>query len=60
MGARGKKPRRSRLGGDLARYVDRVLRPFLLLARATYDEGLLLFLERSGFPEETYHTFSYT
>jgi hypothetical protein len=26
---------------------------------ATYDEGLLLFLERSGFPEETYHTFSY-
>jgi PAS domain S-box-containing protein len=27
---------------------------------ATYDEGLLLFLERSGFPEETYHTFSYS
>ena len=25
-----------------------------------YDEGLLLFLERSGFPEETYHTFSYS
>jgi len=23
---------------------------------ATWDEGLLLFLERSGFPEETYHT----
>ena len=27
---------------------------------ATWDEGLLLFLERSGFPEETYHTFSYS
>ena len=28
--------------------------------KATYDEGLLLFLQRSGFPEETYHTFSYS
>src|SRR6476620_9799985 len=28
--------------------------------RATWDEGLLLFLERSGFREETYHTFSYS
>lgn len=27
---------------------------------ATWDEGLLLFLERSGFREETYHTFSYS
>ncbi|MES2505588.1 MAG: PAS domain S-box protein [Verrucomicrobiota bacterium] len=27
---------------------------------ATWDEGLRLFLERSGFPEETYHTFSYS
>ena len=27
---------------------------------ATYDEGLRLFLERSGFREETYHTFSYS
>ena len=27
---------------------------------ATYDENLLLFLERSGYPEETYHTFSYS
>jgi hypothetical protein len=26
----------------------------------TYDEGLLLFLQRSGFREETYHTFSYS
>lgn len=28
--------------------------------QATWDEGLLLSLERSGFPEETYHTFSYS
>ncbi|WP_245808607.1 ATP-binding protein [Deinococcus hopiensis] len=28
--------------------------------RATWDEGLMLFLERSGFQEETYHTFSYS
>ena len=28
--------------------------------QSTYDEALLLFLERSGFPEETYHTFSYS
>ncbi|WP_375500150.1 SpoIIE family protein phosphatase [uncultured Jatrophihabitans sp.] len=27
---------------------------------ATWDEGLLLFLQRSGFVEETYHTFSYS
>ncbi|HEX4674748.1 MAG TPA: ATP-binding protein [Steroidobacteraceae bacterium] len=27
---------------------------------ATWDEALLLFLERSGFVEETYHTFSYS
>jgi signal transduction histidine kinase len=28
--------------------------------QATWDEGLLLFLERSGYREETYHTFSYS
>ena len=27
---------------------------------ATWDEGLLLFLQRSGYTEETYHTFSYS
>ncbi|MEO7731130.1 MAG: PAS domain-containing protein, partial [Kofleriaceae bacterium] len=27
---------------------------------ATWDEGLLLFLERNGYREETYHTFSYS
>ena len=28
--------------------------------KATWDESLLLFLERSGYAEETYHTFSYS
>lgn len=32
----------------------------LRTGQATWDEGLLLFLERRGFPEETYHTFSYS
>ncbi len=27
---------------------------------ASWDDSLLLFLERSGYPEETYHTFSYS
>ncbi|MDY6997223.1 MAG: SpoIIE family protein phosphatase [Actinomycetota bacterium] len=27
---------------------------------ATWDVSLLLFLERAGYPEETYHTFSYS
>ena len=27
---------------------------------STWDRGLLLLLERSGYPEETYHTFSYS
>ncbi|WP_434097290.1 SpoIIE family protein phosphatase [Streptomyces pharetrae] len=32
----------------------------LSTGEATWDEGLLLFLERSGYSEETYHTFSYS
>ena len=32
----------------------------LATGQATWDEGLLLFLERSGYPEESYHTFSYS
>ncbi|KUL25493.1 SpoIIE family protein phosphatase [Actinoplanes awajinensis] len=29
-------------------------------SEATWDEGLLLFVERSGYSEESYHTFSYS
>jgi signal transduction histidine kinase/DNA-binding response OmpR family regulator/serine phosphatase RsbU (regulator of sigma subunit) len=32
----------------------------LTSGESTWDESLLLFLERSGFTEETYHTFSYS
>ena len=32
----------------------------LRTGEATWDQGLLLFLERRGYPEETYHTFSYS
>jgi signal transduction histidine kinase len=32
----------------------------LTKGEATWDERLMLFLERSGYPEETYHTFSYS
>ncbi|HEY5808961.1 MAG TPA: ATP-binding protein [Povalibacter sp.] len=42
--------------GDIGPLVDHVL----TTGEATYNEGMLLFLERSGFPEETYHTFSYS
>ncbi|MEP6546823.1 MAG: ATP-binding protein [Gammaproteobacteria bacterium] len=41
---------------DIGPRIARVLE----LGQATWDEALLLFLERSGFPEETYHTFSYS
>jgi PAS domain S-box-containing protein len=36
------------------------IRKVLETGEATWDEGLLLFLERSGYTEETYHTFSYS
>ncbi len=32
----------------------------LSTGEATWDDGLQLFLERSGYPEETFHTFSYS
>ncbi|WP_426503783.1 SpoIIE family protein phosphatase [Dactylosporangium sp. McL0621] len=36
------------------------IRTVLETGKATWDEGLRLFLGRSGFTEETYHTFSYS
>jgi len=41
---------------DIGPRIARVLRQ----GEATWDEALLLFLERKGFTEETYHTFSYS
>jgi PAS domain S-box-containing protein len=42
--------------GEIGPRIDAVLST----GEATWDEGLLLFLERSGYREETYHTFSYS
>jgi signal transduction histidine kinase len=42
--------------GDIGPRIHRVLET----GQATWDEALLLFLERSGYREETYHTFSYS
>ncbi len=41
---------------DIGPRIEHVLRT----GEATWDEALLLYLERSGFSEETYHTFSYS
>ncbi|MFD3328022.1 SpoIIE family protein phosphatase [Streptomyces sp. NPDC058701] len=46
----------SEIWGDIGPRIDTVLTG----AEATWDEGLLLFLERSGYTEESYHTFSYS
>ena len=41
---------------DIGPRIEQVMRT----GAATWDEALLLFLERGGFREETYHTFSYS
>ena len=41
---------------DIGPRIERVLST----GEATWDTALLLFLERSGYPEESYHTFSYS
>ncbi|MDL4814255.1 SpoIIE family protein phosphatase [Actinomadura opuntiae] len=41
---------------DIGPRIDTVL----TTGQATWDEALLLFLERAGYTEETYHTFSYS
>ncbi len=41
---------------EIGSRIDRVIRT----GEATWDEGLRLYLERPGYPEETYHTFSYS
>ncbi len=46
----------SEIWDDIGPRIDRVLST----EQATWDVGLLLFLERAGYREETYHTFSYS
>jgi signal transduction histidine kinase len=46
----------SEIWPDIEPRIESVMRT----GQATWDEGLLLFLQRSGYAEETYHTFSYS
>ncbi len=46
----------SEIWPDIGPRIDSVI----TTGQATWDEALLLFLERSGYQEETYHTFSYS
>ncbi|MFF9640923.1 SpoIIE family protein phosphatase [Kitasatospora aureofaciens] len=46
----------SEIWGDIGPRIATVL----ATGHATWDEALMLVLERSGYPEETYHTFSYS
>src|SRR5919107_1666612 len=46
----------SEIWDDIGPRIERVLTTH----EATWDESLQLFLERSGYVEETYHTFSYS
>lgn len=52
--------RSERVWAEVWEYAYPRIRHVLDHGEATWDEGLLLALERSGFPEETYHTFSYS
>ena len=46
----------SEIWDDIGPLVARVMET----GEASWDEALFLILERSGYPEETYHTFSYS
>ncbi|WP_433405081.1 SpoIIE family protein phosphatase [Streptomyces sp. CA-146814] len=46
----------SEIWDDIAPRIDTVMNS----GEATWDEGLMLFVERSGYTEESYHTFSYS
>jgi signal transduction histidine kinase len=53
-----------RRGKDVWSEIWQVIGPMLegvlTTGKPTWNDDLLLFLERNGFPEETYHTFSYS
>ena len=46
----------SEIWADIGPRIEHVLKT----GDATWDEALLLILERNGYPEEIYHTFSYS
>lgn len=45
---------------DIWKDIDPMLREVMLENQGTYSEAQLLIMERNGYPEETYYTFSYT
>src|ERR1700733_11074817 len=45
---------------DIWRDIDPLLRQVMEKDEGTYAESQLLIMERNGYPEETYYTFSYT
>src|SRR5262249_28845097 len=46
----------SEIWKDIGPRINRVIKT----GEASWDETLMLILERNGYPEETYHTFSYS
>jgi PAS domain S-box-containing protein len=46
----------SEIWKDIGPRIDHVMKS----GKASWEEALMLILERSGYPEETYHTFSYS
>src|SRR4051794_39036623 len=50
----------SAVWAEIWQTLDTRIKHVLGTGEATWDEGLLLFLQRNGYPEETYHTFSYS
>ena len=45
---------------DIWKDIEPMLRQVMLENQGTYSEAQLLIMERNGYPEETYYTFSYT
>lgn len=45
---------------DIWDYVEILLKKIMEQDEGTYEESKLLIMERNGYPEETYYTFSYT
>jgi len=48
------------LWAEIWQDIEPLIRQVYEKGEATWSEALLLILERNGFPEETYHTFSYS
>ena len=48
------------LWGEIWADIEPRIRAVYDRGEATWDRALLLLLERNGYPEETYHTFSYS